>query len=129
MSQLESRQREVTDVNALRRLYRRAAQGADLTAWLALTALGLALTAWAVHVGARLGTAGAPFLGRYRWQFSTLNVLAPAVAVAVLATARLGWFERVRWGLVLTGSYLFTLAWAVGLALVDGVAGLTRSLL
>jgi hypothetical protein len=129
MSQVESGQREVTHVNALRRLYRRARQGRDLLAWLVLTMLGLGLTAWAVHIGAHLGTAGAPFLGRYRWQFSALSALAPAVAVAVLVTARLGWFERARWGLVLAGSYLFALAWAVALALVDGVAGLTRSLL
>src|SRR2546421_705209 len=129
MSQVESGQREVTHVNALRRLYRRAREGPDLLAWLVLTMLGLGLTAWAVHIGAHLGTAGAPFLGRYRWQLSALSALAPAVAVAVLVTARLGWFERARWGLVLAGSYLFALAWAVALALVDGAAGLTRSLL
>jgi hypothetical protein len=129
MSQVESGQREVTHVNALRHLYRRAREGRDLLAWLVLTALGLGLTAWAVHIGAHLGTAGAPFLGRYRWQFSALSVLAPAVAAAVLVAARLGWFERARWGLVLAGGYLFALAWAIALALVDGAAGLTRSLL
>src|SRR3989440_1050560 len=129
MSQVESGQRETTNVNSLRRLYRRARQGRDLLAWLGLTALGLALTAWAVHIGAHLGTPGAPFLGRYRWGFSALSALAPVVAAAVLATARLGWFERARWGFVLAGSYLSALAWAVALALVDGVAGLTRSLL
>jgi hypothetical protein len=126
---VQRRQPEVTPVNALRRLWPRGRQTRDLLGWLVLTALGLALTAWAVHIGARLGTAGAPFLGRYRWQLSALSGLAPLVAGAVLLTARLGWFERARWGLVLAGSYALALAWAVALALVDGAAGLTRSLL
>jgi len=121
--------REVTQVNALRRLGSRGNQARDLVGWALLTALGLGLTAWAVHHGARLGTAAAPLLGRYRWQFSALSALAPMAAAAVLATARLGWFERARWGLVLAASYVFALVWALALALVDGAAGLTRSLL
>jgi hypothetical protein len=129
MSQAENRQREAAQINVLRRLSPRPGQYRDLLGWLVLTLLGLGITAWAVHVGARLGTAGAPFLGRYRWQFSVSSGLAPLIAAAVLGGARLGWFERARWGFVLAGSYLFTLAWALALALVDGVAGLTRSLL
>src|SRR5258707_7774211 len=123
MSQPESGHEEVTNVNALRRLYRRvrlyrrAGQGRDLLGWLVLTAVGLGLTVWAVRLGAHLGTAGAPFLGRYRWQFSVLSALAPAVAGAVLLAARLGWFDRVRWGPVLVRSYLSALAWAVAPAL------------
>ncbi|OLB80140.1 MAG: hypothetical protein AUI14_07755 [Actinobacteria bacterium 13_2_20CM_2_71_6] len=113
----------------MRRLCRRARQTRDLFGWLVLTTAGLGLTAWAVHVGAHLGTAGAPFLGRYRWQFSGLSALAPVVAAAVLVGARMGWFDRARWGLILFGSYGSGLAWAVALALVDGAAGLTRSLL
>jgi methylthioxylose transferase len=101
----------------------------DLLAWFVLVAIGLALTAWAVHYGARLGTASAPFLGRYRFQLSPLSACAPLVAAAVLLVARSGWFDRVRFGLVLLGSYLAALAWALALALVDGLAGLTRSLL
>ncbi len=129
MSQLQSQQRDATQVNMLHRLWLRAGRHRDLLGWLVLTVLGLALTAWAVHVGAHLGTAGAPFLGRYRWQFSISSMVAPLVAVAVLGGTRLGWFERSRWGFVLAGSYLFTLAWALALAIVDGAAGLTRSLL
>jgi hypothetical protein len=103
-------------------------QWRDLVWWLVLIAAGLALTAWAVRGGARLGTASAPFLGRYRLQLSPLSLLAPAVALAVLLAAASGWFERARWGLVLAAGYLAGLAWALSLALVDGAAGLTRSL-
>ncbi len=99
-----------------------------MLSWLLLTVVGLAVTACAVHIGARLGTAGAPFLGRYRWQFSALNLLAPAVGAVVLLVARLGWFQRAGWGRVLAVTYLFGLAWSVSLAMVDGTAGLTRSL-
>src|SRR4051812_45204252 len=129
MSQLESGPRTVTGVNVERRLSRPWVEVRDLLCWLALAGLGLGLTAWAVHSGARLGTASAPLLGRYRFHLSWLSLLAPAVAAAVLASARAGWFERARWGVVLTGSYLTGLAWALALALVDGAAGLTRSLL
>lgn len=100
----------------------------DLLLWFVLAAIGLALTAWAVHSGARLGTASAPFLGRYRLQLSPLSLLAPAVAVGVLAIARSGWFERVTFRTTLLLAYLAGLAWALALALVDGLAGLTRSL-
>src|SRR5436305_3101639 len=123
-----SQQGKETQVNALRRRWS-PGQTRDLVGWFVLTALGLAVTAWAVHHGARLGTAAAPLLGRYRWQFSALSALAPLAAVGVLGLARLGWFERARWGLVLAASYLFALVWALALALVDGAAGLTRSLL
>src|SRR5690242_21153352 len=124
MSQLESRRGKETQVNASL-----PSQARDLLGWCVLTAVGLALTAWAVRHGARLGTAAAPLLGRYRWQLSALSALAPLAAAGVLVLARLGWFDRARWGLVLAGSYLFALVWALALALVDGAAGLTRSLL
>jgi hypothetical protein len=101
----------------------------DLLGWFVLVAIGLALTAWAVHYGARLGTASAPFLGRYRFQLSPLSLLAPLVAGAVLLAGLAGWFERTRFTVVLLASYLAGLAWALSLALVDGRSGLTRSLL
>jgi methylthioxylose transferase len=107
----------------------RAAERRDLWWWLLLVGAGLALTAWAVHGGARLGTSSAPFLGRYRFQVSGYTLLAPFVAVAVLAVSASGWPARIRWGTLLTTGYLAGLAWAVALALADGVAGLTRSLL
>jgi hypothetical protein len=105
-----------------------ADQWRDLAWWSALIAVGLAFTAWAVRIGARLGTASAPFLGSYRLQLTPMSLLAPAVAAGVLAAAAAGWFERARWGLVLTAGYLAGLAWALSLALVDGLAGLTGSL-
>lgn len=101
----------------------------DLIAWLLIAALGLGVTGWAVRNGVRLGTASAPFLGRYRYEISPFTLLAPAVAIGVLAAAVLGWFDRRRWGVLVTLAYLCGLAWALALALVDGTAGLTRSLL
>jgi hypothetical protein len=103
-------------------------QWRDLLCWLALVGLGSALTAWAVFSGARLGTASAPFLGRYRFQLAPASLLAPAIAVTVLTLGATGWFERARWGLLSAAGYLAALAWALGLVLVDGEAGLTRSL-
>jgi hypothetical protein len=129
MSQAESGRQQVTDVNSMRRLLPPWRQVRDLLYWFLLAAAGLGLTAWAVHTGARLGTASAPFLGTYRFQLTGLSLLAPAVAAAVLLAARAGWFEKGRWALVLGGSYLAALAWALALAVVDGAAGLTRSLL
>jgi hypothetical protein len=92
-----------------------------------LAGAGIALTTLAVHTGARLGTASAPFLGRYRLQISPLSLLAPAVAVVFISAWR--WFSRLRWSALLVVSYVVGVAWALALALVDGTAGLTRSLL
>src|SRR5258706_15485126 len=103
-------------------------QWRDLVWWVVLIAAGLMLTAWAVRNGARLGTASAPFLGRYRLQLSPPSLVAPSVALAVLAAAAAGWFERARWGLMLTAGYLAGLAWAPGLAGGGGAAGAARAL-
>jgi hypothetical protein len=100
----------------------------DAAGWLAIAVIGLALTGLAVHGGARLGTASAPFLGRYRLQVGPASLLAPAVAAAVLLVAARGWLDRLRWSLVLLSGYLAALVWALSLALVDGTAGLTRAL-
>jgi methylthioxylose transferase len=101
----------------------------DLLGWLLLAAVGAILTWVAVRAGARLGTAGAPFEGHYRWRLGPASLLAPAVAAAVLAAAALGWFDRTRWPAVLLTGYAGMLAWALALAAVDGSAGFTRSLL
>ncbi len=100
----------------------------DALGWSALALVGLCLTALAVRGGAQLGTAGAPFLGRYRFQLGPATFLAPAVAAAVLLLTAWGWLERVRWSFVVVLSYLAALAWALALALADGPAGLTRAL-
>jgi hypothetical protein len=118
----------VTKIDASRRP-RLDPEYRDMLWWLVLGAIGLGLTVWAVHTGARLGTSGAPFLGRYRFQLTGFTVFAPAVAIAVLAIARAGGLERIRWGLLLLVSYCAGLAWAVALAIADGAAGLTRSLM
>ncbi|PZS30895.1 MAG: hypothetical protein DLM59_10715 [Pseudonocardiales bacterium] len=91
---------------------------------MALAAVGLALTALAVHWGARLGTASAPFVGRYRLKVDAGTLLAPAVAAAVLLAAARGLADRMRWRVVLLAAYLSALAWALSLAAVDGGNGL-----
>ncbi|WP_018350706.1 hypothetical protein [Longispora albida] len=100
----------------------------ELAAWLALACLGLGLTALAVHSGAQLGTASAPFLGFYRFQLGWTSLAAPVVALAVLAVAWRGLLATARWGHVLAASYAAALAWALALAIVDGADGLTRAL-
>ena len=100
----------------------------DLLGWALLVAAGLLFTWLAIRGGARLGTAGAPFLGAYRLRLGPGTALAPAVAVAGLALAARGWFDRLPWRLVLPVGYAALLAWAVALALTDGAAGLTRGL-
>lgn len=93
-----------------------------------VVAAGLALTAVAVHVGAPLGTRSAPFEGSYRFNLGFASVLAPAFAVFVLAAALGGQFDRLGYRRLLLLSWAASFTWAVSLAFVDGVAGLTRSL-
>ena len=96
--------------------------------WTVLVAAGLALTFLAVKTGAELGTRSAPFLGFYRFTLGLTSVLAPAVAAAVLLASARGRFEQGSFGAVLALAWVATMAWAFALALVDGAAGLTRSL-
>ena len=91
--------------------------------WVGLVALGLALTAVAVAVNARVGSSGAPFTGRFRFKVSVGSLLAPATAVTVLASVRAGIVDRLRWRVLVGVSYLSALWWAMSLALVDGGNG------
>jgi hypothetical protein len=100
----------------------------DLLTWVALSAVGLALTWVMVRSGAALGTRSAPFLGSYRFGLGFATVLAPLVAAGVLVAAARGRFEAVSWRSVLALGWGASFAWALSLALVDGAAGLTRSL-
>ncbi|HEX6871462.1 MAG TPA: hypothetical protein VF163_10230 [Micromonosporaceae bacterium] len=100
----------------------------DLLTWLVFIAVGLVLTWFAVRNGAQLGTRSAPFLGSYRFAIGFASVLAPLVAVAVLLAAHRGLFERSTWPAVLAVGWAGAFVWALALALVDGAAGLTRSL-
>ena len=100
----------------------------NLFVWLSLTIAGLALTWAAVRAGVSLGTRSAPFLGSYRWALGFGSLLAPVTAAGVvLATVR-GRFVAARWRTVLVLGWIGTFAWSLSLALVDGAAGLTRSL-
>ncbi|MGB9378295.1 MAG: hypothetical protein WCB04_12355 [Mycobacteriales bacterium] len=101
------------------------AQRGDLLKWLLLAVTGLAVTAIAVHAGARLGTASAPFVGRYRVALTPGSLLAPAVAVAVLVAVARGATQRIEWRPLLASAYAAALAWAFSLAAVDGTRGLT----
>jgi hypothetical protein len=92
--------------------------------WTGLVAAGLLLTALAVAAGAKVGVPGAPFAGEYRFKVEIGSVLAPAVAVAVLAAARARLTERLGWPLLLLSAYAAAVAWSVSLALVDGGNGL-----
>jgi hypothetical protein len=100
----------------------------DLAGWLILVSAGLLVTWLAVEGGARLGTASAPFLGRYRFEISPLSLVAPVVALGILYAAVRGRFDSVPWWVVRAGSALGLFTWAISLALVDGLEGLTRSL-
>lgn len=100
-----------------------ARQARELLIWTGLVASGLALTALAVAVSARVGSSGAPFTGRFRFKVEIGSLLAPASAMTVLAAVRLGLVERLRWGVLVGASYLAALWWAVSLALVDGGNG------
>lgn len=101
----------------------------DLSAWSALVVVGSLATWLAVRAGADLGTASAPFLGRYRIESGPATLLAPLVAIAVIFLAQRAWFHSAQWRIVLVASYLGLLSWACALALVDGANGFTRALL
>jgi hypothetical protein len=103
-------------------------QRADLLAWLVLTAIGLGLTWLAVQGGAELGTRSAPFLGSYRFTIGIASALAIIVAATVIFGAQRGRFDDLPFSSVLAVGWLATFGWAISLALVDGAAGLTRSL-
>ena len=103
-------------------------QRADLLAWLVLTAVGLGLTWLAVRGGAQLGTRSAPFLGSYRFAIGFASAVAIIVAAAVIFAALRGLFEELSFRSVLAAGWAATFGWALSLSLVDGAAGLTRSL-
>jgi methylthioxylose transferase len=96
--------------------------------WLVLSLLGLVLTWIMVRSGAALGTRSAPFLGSYRFTLGFASLLAPLVAAGVLLATARGRFEHAGWPTVLVLGWAGSFAWALSLALVDGAAGLTRSL-
>ncbi|GIF72712.1 hypothetical protein [Asanoa siamensis] len=100
----------------------------DLVGWLVLAAVGALATWLAVRGGARLGTAGAPFLGSYTLTISLASVLAPTVAAGVVAAAYRGWWERMKWPLVLLSGWLVAVLWTVSLALAHGRDGIADPL-
>lgn len=95
--------------------------------WAVLVGAGLALTALAVELGAAVGVAGAPFTGSYRLSIGLPSLLAPAVAGGVLLAVHRGRHITLPWRGLLAAGYLAAFGWAAGLALVDGVDGLTHA--
>lgn len=101
-------------------------RGLDAAVWVALVAAGFGLTALAKALDLRVGVPGAPFTGEWRFKVEVGTVLAPAVALAVLAGVRAGVVERLGWRRLLLLSYAAALAWALALAVVDGGNGLAH---
>jgi hypothetical protein len=95
----------------------------ELLVWVGLVAAGLGITALAVALSARVGSAGAPFTGRYRFKVEIGSFLAPATAITVLAAVKSGIADRLRWPILLAVAYAAAIWWAVSLALVDGGNG------
>jgi hypothetical protein len=102
----------------------RGRRASDAATWLLLVTAGLALTALARRIGMRVGVPGAPFTGEYRFKVEVGTLLAPAVALGVLAAVRAGAVERLPWRRLLGVAYVSHLAWALALAVVDGGNGL-----
>ena len=100
-----------------------ARQARELLIWAGLVAVGLGITALAVALSARVGSAGAPFTGRYRFKIEIGSFLAPATAITVLAAVKSGIADRLRWPILLAVAYASAIWWAVSLALVDGGNG------
>lgn len=99
-------------------------RAADAALWLALVAAGFGLTALGRAAHLHVGVPGAPFTGEYRVKVEVGTVLAPAVALAVLAAVRAGVTERLGWSRLLLAAYGAHLAWSLALAVVDGGNGL-----
>lgn len=97
---------------------------ADLMRWLVLAGSGLALSGLAVHLHARLGTASAPFVGRYRLRADLGTLIAPAVAVGVVVVAAGRRIDQAPWRVLLAAAYFGTVAWTLALAAVEGGNGL-----
>lgn len=97
----------------------------DLAVWAGLVALGLALSWLAVTVHA---VADAPLTGRYRPRIGATSLLAPVVVAIVLCAVFRHVHERLPWGWLLLAGSLAALAWAVGLALIDGTNALAGPL-
>jgi methylthioxylose transferase len=100
----------------------------DALGWLFFACGGLMISALAVHLDARLGTASAPFLGRYDLRLGPATLLAPAVASGVILITLRGAFAHLPWHIVQILAYGSALSWALALALVDGWSGLTKAL-
>jgi hypothetical protein len=100
----------------------------DALSWTIFAGCGLAVSALAVHLDARLGTASAPFLGRYDLRLGPASLLAPIVATTVILLTLRRSFAHLPWHIVQILGYGAALAWALSLALVDGFSGLTKAL-
>jgi hypothetical protein len=111
------------------------APGRPTGAWVGLVLAAALLTLAFVlphllgwDVKARSDRVGAPPTHGY-WQPGLGPGTAPAALVALVGVLWADrWARRARWSHLLLGSYAGGLAWLLSLALVDGTAGLTRTM-
>ncbi|MFL6139332.1 MAG: hypothetical protein ACJ74O_16225 [Frankiaceae bacterium] len=100
----------------------------DAATWIAAVAVGAALSAAAVLTRAPLGTAAAPFSGRYRLVLDSGSMLAPALAAVVIAAVVARVHERLGWRALLAAGFAVAAGWTYALALVDGGSGIAAPL-
>jgi methylthioxylose transferase len=101
---------------------------ADVLRWCLAIAVAL-LAAWlTVRLHAGVGSAAAPFSGRYRLTLTPRSVLAPLLAVGLLVAVARGWTDRTRFPVLLAGAYVAAVGWALSLATVEGWQGLSGPL-
>ena len=109
---------------------RTRAEWIGLAAGLVLIAVAIAvppLFGWDVQARVGDGDSFPPLHGYWRPNVGSLSL--PAILFAVLAVRYApDWAERLTWRRLLLASYVVGLAWLLVLALIDGEAGLTRSL-
>jgi hypothetical protein len=95
-----------------------------LIAWCGLVTLARILGLAAVRGDARAALAFPPLAVRFEPRFRWPEILAAALALAILAAGpRI--MAELRWRALLAVAFLAAAAWAVALALVDGANGLT----
>lgn len=98
----------------------------DGAVWALLVGGGLLLIGAAALLGGPVGSAGAPFSGRFRLHLGLAGLLAPAVAAAVLVAVRRRLPARLHWARLLAAGYGAALCWSLALTLGGGAAGPSR---
>ena len=77
--------------------------------------------------GADLHLGAVPFYGSFGWQ-ATWSIVLPVAAAGLIVTAAPAWSKRIRWGLLLAGSWVATVLWSVLLGASAGWSALSSGL-